>query len=151
MAVNCDLIIAPYSASFGLPEVRRGLVAVAGSLPRLVRVVGRRRASDMVLTGRSVAAETTEAWGLVNEVVHAPDNAVDAPIRSARPIATNSPDAVLVSRKGLMLGRDGVGDEEAPQALRVDFWDKIKDGENAKEGIRAFAEKRQPVWLPSVL
>ncbi|KAM0609423.1 hypothetical protein ACHAP0_007412 [Verticillium nonalfalfae] len=67
--VNCDLVIAAEEAVFGLPEVKRGIAAIGGALPRLIRTIGLQRASEFALTGRNVTAREMEAWGIVNKVV----------------------------------------------------------------------------------
>ncbi|PYH47537.1 enoyl-CoA hydratase/isomerase family protein [Aspergillus saccharolyticus JOP 1030-1] len=157
MAVNADLVIASERAYFGFPEVARGVVAWAGALPRLVRTVGRQRALEMVLTGRKVSAAEALRWGLVNEVV--PMDAEGEPERDvvhralevAGRIAANSPDAVMVSRAGVNLGWEGTGADEATVKLMEDWMDKLNAGENIKEGLRAFVEKRHPKWLDSKL
>ncbi|SPQ20209.1 16a4b7db-5897-4b70-934d-59956459c102 [Thermothielavioides terrestris] len=101
MVVNCDLVVADgVRARFGLPEVARGVVAVAGALPRLVRTVGRQRAAEMALLGRiGYTAEQMREWGVVNFVV-GEGLAVAEAIRLAEEIAGNSPDAVIASREG---------------------------------------------------
>lgn len=68
MIANCDIVLASPSALFALPEAKRGVVAVAGALPRLARVIGRMRAMEMALTGRNVGADEAKAWGLCNAV-----------------------------------------------------------------------------------
>src|SRR6186713_1502493 len=69
MVANCDLVIASSSAIFALPEAKRGIVPVAGCLPRLTRTLGLQRTMDLVLTGRNVSAKTLHDWGLVSRVV----------------------------------------------------------------------------------
>ena len=123
---------------------------VAGSLPRLIRTVGRQRATEMVLTSRTVSADEAERWGLVNRVLRANEDIVKESVKLAKMIVRSSPDAILVSRRGLMLGWEGVGVEGGSQAL-VDWWSKIKDGENTREGLKAFVEKRSPKWKASKL
>ena len=68
MVVNLDLVIAAKSATFALPEVKRGVVAFGGALPRIVRTIGKQRAMEMALTGRTVPADEALSWGLVNAV-----------------------------------------------------------------------------------
>lgn len=153
MIINADLVIASNAAFFGFPEVQRGVVAIAGALPRLVRTVGRQRAMEMVLTGRRVSAEEAERWGFVNEVVDVKGggDVVGRTLEVARQIAGNSPDAVIVSREGVKLGWEGVGAEEGSRLLVEGWSKKLNEGENIKEGLRAFVEKRKPVWLDSKL
>ncbi|PLN79731.1 ClpP/crotonase-like domain-containing protein [Aspergillus taichungensis] len=157
MVVNADVVIAAQDAFFGFPEVQRGVVAWAGALPRVVRTIGRQRALEMVLTGRRVSAEEAERWGFVNEVVPGNgqggggDAVVKRAVEVAGVIAANSPDAVVVSREGVKLGWEGVGAEDASRLL-LDGWAKrLNDGENIKEGLRAFVEKRAPRWVDSKL
>ncbi|KAF7550627.1 hypothetical protein G7Z17_g5590 [Cylindrodendrum hubeiense] len=106
MVTNVDMVIASETAKFGLPEVSIGVVAIAGALPRLIRSVGRARASEMALLGRTYTAAQLHAWGLVNAVV-AEGTAVDEALRWAAEMAGNSPDSVIVTRDGLLGGWDG--------------------------------------------
>ncbi|KAF7585106.1 hypothetical protein BBP40_012671, partial [Aspergillus hancockii] len=95
MIVNADIVIASSNAFFGFPEVQRGVVAIAGALPRVVRTIGRQRAMEMVLTGRRVSAAEAEKWGFVNEVVASAEEVVKRAVEVAGVIAGNSPDAVI--------------------------------------------------------
>ncbi|KAJ5149987.1 hypothetical protein N7448_001565 [Penicillium atrosanguineum] len=160
MIINSDIVIAASRALIGLPEVKRGVVALAGALPRLVRTVGKQRAMEMVLTGRSLSAGEAERWGLVNEVVSVDEKEKDEVISAAvvssalavaKEIAGNSPDSVLVSREGVKLGWEGVGADEATGMLNDTWVKRLYEGENIKEGLRAFVEKRKPVWVDSKL
>ncbi|KAJ5805029.1 Crotonase core [Penicillium riverlandense] len=161
MIVNSDLVIASSNAVFGLPEVKRGVVALAGALTRLVRTVGKQRAMEMALTGRNVLPSEAERWGLVNEVVDTTslgkdedavrEKVVARAVEVATLIAENSPDAVLVSREGVKLGWEGIGAEEATSMLADTWVKRLYEGENLKEGLRAFVEKRKPVWGDSKL
>jgi Enoyl-CoA hydratase/carnithine racemase len=160
MIINSDIVIAASRALIGLPEVKRGVVALAGALPRLVRTVGKQRAMEMVLTGRSLSAAEAEKWGLVNEVVDVDANGKDEDISAkvlqkalavAAEIAGNSPDSVLVSREGVKLGWEGIGADEATGMLNDTWVKRLYEGENIKEGLKAFVEKRKPVWVNSKL
>lgn len=166
MIINADIVIAASRAVFGLPEVKRGVVALAGALPRLVRTVGKQRAMEMVLTGRTLSAVEAERWGLVNSVVEVPDTSrgkderenmeiskivVGKALAVAAEIAGNSPDAVLVSREGVKLGWEGIGADEATGMLSETWVKRLYEGENIKEGLQAFVEKRAPVWKDSKL
>ncbi|PYI10250.1 ClpP/crotonase [Aspergillus sclerotiicarbonarius CBS 121057] len=151
MILNADLVIAAEKAYFGLPEVQRGVVAWAGALPRLVRIVGRQRAMEMALTGRRVSAAEALRWGFVNEVVPAEGDVVKRAVEVAAQIAANSPDAVIVSREGVKLGWEGLGAEEASNRLIEDWSVGLNAGDNIKEGLRAFVEKRKPRWVDSKL
>lgn len=155
------MVIASSRARFALPEVKRGVVALAGGLTRLIRTVGRPRAMDMALTGRVVGVREAEPWGLINEVVDDEKEnegeegmgrlVVRRAVEIALDIAANSPDSVIVTREGLKLGWEGVGAEEGSRLLQDAWGKKLNDGENIKEGVRAFVEKRKPRWVPSKL
>lgn len=150
--VNCDLVVAASKATFSLPEVKRGVVAMAGALPRIIRTIGRPRATEMALTGRTVSAQEALGWGLINKVVGDRDGeVVEAAIEYAKMIADNSPDAVIVSREGLKLGWEGLGAEEGSRMLAEAWYPRLQAGENLREGLQAFVEKRKPVWKASRL
>lgn len=148
MIINCDIVIASRAASFALPEVKRGVVALAGALPRLIRTVGRQRAMEMALTGRTLSADEAASWGLVNRVV---DDAVSEAVKVGKAIAENSPDAVIVSREGIKVGWEGVGAEEGTRMWAEGWYGRVEGGENMREGVRAFVEKRKPKWKPAKL
>ena len=165
MIINSDIVIASSRTAMGLPEVKRGVVALAGALPRLVRTVGKQRAMEMALTGRPYSAEQAEKWGLINEVVNVDDcvvggkvdddavskKVIDRAVQVASEIAGNSPDAVLVSREGVKLGWEGVGAEEGTVMMNETWVRRLYEGENIKEGLKAFVEKRKPDWKDSKL
>ncbi|KFY74653.1 hypothetical protein V499_05316 [Pseudogymnoascus sp. VKM F-103] len=156
MIINCDMTIASEKAVFGLPEVKRGVVATAGALPRLTRIIGRPRAMEMALTGRTVSAQEAAEWGLVNRVVGsggegASSEVVAEAIRLANMIADNSPDSVIVTREGIKMGWEGVSAEEGTRILEKEWFSRMDQGENMKEGVRAFVEKRKPKWVASKL
>lgn len=152
LIVNCDMVIAAKKATFGLPEVKRGVVAIAGALPRIVRTIGRPRAMEMALTGRVVPAQEAYEWGLINKVVgDGEGEVVAAAVEYAKMIAENSPDAVIVSREGIKMGWEGVGAEEGSRLLVENWYPRLAAGENIKEGVRAFVEKRKPQWKAAKL
>jgi len=152
LIVNCDLVVASSSATFALPEVKRGVVAFAGALPRIVRTIGKQRAMEMALTGRTVSALEAREWGLVNKVVGDMEGeVVEAAVEYARMIAENSPDAVIVSREGIKMGWEGMGAEDATRLANDVWFSRLQAGENIKEGVRAFVEKRKPKWKAAKL
>lgn len=150
MAANCDLVIAAKSAVFALSEVKRGIVPVAGSLPRLASTIGLQRTMELALTGRSVGADKLHAWGLVSQVVD-DDDVVGAALRLAGEICNNSPDAVIVGRLGIRMAWETGNVEEAVSALAEQWYPRLVKGANFAEGIQAFAEKRPPKWVGSKL
>ncbi|KAK3114118.1 hypothetical protein LTR53_007903 [Teratosphaeriaceae sp. CCFEE 6253] len=152
LVVNCDLVVASSKATFALPEVKRGVVAFAGALPRIVRTIGKQRAMEMALTGRTVSAQEAKDWGLVNRIVgDGEGEVVDAAVEYAKMIAENSPDAVIVSREGIKMGWEGMGAEDATRLANETWFPRLQAGENIKEGVRAFVEKRKPRWKAAKL
>ncbi|CAD0098991.1 unnamed protein product [Aureobasidium mustum] len=151
MVANCDLVIAVSSAIFSLPEVKRGIVPVAGCLPRLTRTLGLQRTTDLVLTGRNVTAKTLHAWGLVTELVDSAEEVVQAAVKTAQLMCRNSPDALVVGRLGIRLSWEAGSVEDTVSTLANEWYPRLIQGENFKEGIKAFAEKRSPVWVSSKL
>jgi len=149
LALACDLVVASAEATFGLPEVRRGLIAAAGGVVRLQRQVPIKRALELALTGQPISAENAAEWGLVNRVV-APEQVLPAALELAALIAANAPTAVRQTKRVIHQtdGRDwnpdwGVGDpwQASNEAMMAVF-----GSPDAFEGPRAFAEKRDPVW-----
>lgn len=152
MIVNCDLVVASSNAAFALPEVKRGVVAIQGALTRIVRTLGKPRAMEMALTGRTLTAEEAQEWGLINKVVGDKEGEViDAAVEYAKMIAENSPDSVIVSREGIKLGWEGIGAEEGTRLLMENWYPRLLEGENIKEGVLAFVEKRKPKWKAAKL
>ncbi|GKT61489.1 carnitinyl-CoA dehydratase [Colletotrichum tofieldiae] len=151
MIINADLVYASTKAKFGLPEVTIGVIAVAGALPRLIKSVGRQRASEMALIGRSdYTPEQMLAWGLVNQVVQ-PDALMETALGAAEAIARNSPDSVIVSREGLKSGWEPMGPGEATAIVDQGIYRQMEAGENMTEGVKSFVEKRKPVYRDSKL
>ncbi|KAI0508791.1 enoyl-hydratase [Xylaria bambusicola] len=151
MAINCDMVIATEKATFGLPEVTIGVIALAGALPRLMRSVGRQRASEMALGGKSYSAAEMLSWGLVNEVTKDGEDVVAAALKWAGRIAGNSPDSVIVSREGLKMGWESVGPQQGTDIINQGWYARIEKGENYVEGVKSFNERRKPAWKNSKL
>lgn len=150
IALNCDMIVASETATFGLPEVKRGVIALAGALPRVVRTLGKQRAAEMALLGRAYGAAEMERWGVVNKVVKEGEVLAEA-LRWAGEVCENSPDSVIVSREGLKLGWEPLGVEVATEMLERGMYGRMDKGENMVEGVVAFVQKRKPAWRDSKL
>jgi len=149
MVANCDVVMAASAAVFSLPEAGRGIVPVAGCLPRLARTIGLQRTMDLVLTGRRVDAKTLCEWGLVSRVVE--DDVGRAALQVAAEMCGNSPDALIVGRLGVRMAWDEGNVEEAVAALADRWYPRLMAGANFAEGIVAFVEKRPAQWRDSKL
>lgn len=143
IALSCDLIVASNAARFGIPEVKRSLLAAGGGLFRLPRVLPRNIAIELAMTGDPISAERAYHFGMVNELVEAGE-ALSAAKQLASRICVNAPLAVRESRR-LML--------EAPELNEDEIWTRtnaafgaITSTEDFAEGPRAFIEKRAPQW-----
>lgn len=148
--VNSDCVIASESAKFGLPEVTRGIAAVAGALPRLIRTIGRQRASEMTLLGHTYSAQTLYDWGILNKILPQ-DQVLDEALLWAAKVATQSPDAIILNRAGLLGGWDGEDPTTSTHRTNQGIF-KALDGEvNMKEGILSFVEKRSANWIDGKL
>tara|TARA_Y100001970_G_scaffold179520_2_gene218553 strand:- start:38742 stop:39500 length:759 start_codon:yes stop_codon:yes gene_type:complete len=143
IVLGCDLVVASSAASFGIPEVKRSLIAGAGGLFRLPVALARNVAMEMALTGDPISAERAFELGLVNKLCE-PGQVVQAAEELADRISVNAPIAVRESRK-VVLESHGVSDEQGWQITKDHFRTVVKT-EDFKEGPLAFVEKREPVW-----
>ena len=143
IVLACDLVVATDTATFGLPEVKRGLVAAGGGLLRLPQRVPYQVALELALTGATLPAPRAHDLGLVNRLV-APGQALAAAVELAEVIARNGPLAVAATKKIVTAARDWPAEEffarQAPLA------EVVRSSEDAREGARAFKEKREPRW-----
>lgn len=143
IVLACDLVVAARDARFGLPEVKRGLVAAAGGLFRLGRRIPLNLALECALTGDPIDAALAHQHGLVNRLCE-PGDALETALELARRIAANAPVAVRESRS-VVLECTGADDEEAWR--RSDASAALAfASEDVREGVTAFLEKRAPVW-----
>jgi enoyl-CoA hydratase len=144
LVLACDLVVASNAAKFGVPEVKRSLVAAAGGLFRLPRKIPMNLAMECVLTGDPISAERATEFGLVNRLCE-PGTALTAAIDLANRIAVNAPVAVRESRR-IVLGSLGQDDGRGWELSREGL-DRAFASEDFKEGVRAFIEKRSPQWV----
>jgi enoyl-CoA hydratase len=140
LALACDVVVAAEGTQFGLPEVTRGLVAVAGGVLRLPRMVPEKRALELILTGRRFDAAEAYELGLLTRVV-ASEDLGGAARELADAIAANAPLAV---RESLALARATIPQEDWARSAAA--WSTVLATDDAQEGARAFAEKRAPRW-----
>jgi enoyl-CoA hydratase len=143
LVLATDLVVAAKGAKFGIPEVKRGLIAAGGGLLRLRDRIPRQKAFELALTGESFTAEQGELWGFVN-VLTEPGEALAGAIELAERITANGPLAVAVTKDVMVRSVDWTQDE---------MWRKqgeliapVFASNDAKEGAIAFAEKRAPNW-----
>ncbi len=146
IAMASDLVVAAENATFGLPEVKRGLIAAAGGVFRIMNHLPRKVAMELLMTGEPIAAPDACRWGLINQVV--PEGTVlEAALALAARITVNAPLSVQASKRIAYGVDDGVvADEEAGWERTVREMRTLLKSEDAREGPLAFAEKREPVW-----
>jgi crotonobetainyl-CoA hydratase len=146
LTLASDLAVAADTAMFGLPEVKRGIIAGAGGAFRLQAQLPAKIAMEILLTGDPITAQRAFELGLVNAI--APQAGVlDAALRLAARITVNAPLSVQASKRiarGIVDGR--IAHEEASWAQNARESAALMRSEDAREGPRAFAEKRAPVW-----
>ncbi|HET9894727.1 MAG TPA: crotonase/enoyl-CoA hydratase family protein [Streptosporangiaceae bacterium] len=143
LVLACDLVVASEEAKFGLPEVRRGLVAGAGGLLRLPKRIPYHLAMEIALTGEHFSAARLAEAGLVNKLVPAGEALSAAKDLAAR-VALGAPLALAASKRVIVESADWAADEAF--AKQGEVISPIFGSKDAMEGAMAFAEKRQPVW-----
>jgi enoyl-CoA hydratase len=143
IVLSCDLVVASDTATFGIPEVKRSLVAAAGGLFRLGRKIPFNIAMELALTGDPISAEQAHHHGLVNRLTEA-GQALDVAIGLAEQICANAPVAVRESRKVVLEAThapDEIGWKMSAEGMGV-----AMRSEDFAEGLTAFIEKRPPQW-----
>jgi len=143
IVLSCDLIVAAADARFGLPEVKRGLVAEAGGLLRLPRRIPFHIAMEWALTGDFIPAPEAARLGLVNRLVPA-GTAVATALDLAAKISENAPLATAASKQIIVESRDWPRGTEFREQSKISR--TVRESEDALEGARAFADKRSPQW-----
>jgi enoyl-CoA hydratase len=143
LAMTCDLIVAGEDAQFGQPEIRLGVMPGAGGTQRLTRAIGKAKAMELILTGRTMGAREAEAHGLVSMVVPA-EATLTAALELAGRIAAMPPVAVMAAKAAVNRA------EELPLEAGLEFERRnfylLFDTEDQAEGMSAFVEKRAPRW-----
>jgi enoyl-CoA hydratase len=141
LAMMCDIIVAADTAKFGQPEIKLGVIPGAGATQRLPRAVGKAKAMDLVLTGRTMDAQEAERSGLVSRVVAA-DRLLDEALAVAAQIAEFSLPSVMMAKEAVNRAY------EAPLSEGILFERRLFHAlfatEDQKEGMAAFVEKRKP-------
>lgn len=143
LVLCCDLVVASRTATFGFPEVKRGLMPDFGGVFRAPRVLPANVAREMLLTGEPIGAERAERLGFVNRLVE-PGTTLDVALGLAATISGNAPLAV---RAALALAHDEInGDETASWAASHAAHERLLASADVAEGIGAFFERREPRW-----
>ncbi|MFF7868425.1 crotonase/enoyl-CoA hydratase family protein [Streptomyces qaidamensis] len=143
LALACDLIVAAEDARFGLPEVKRGLIAAGGGVIRLPQRIPHHLAMEFLLTGEPVDGRRAGALGLANRVTGR-GQAVAEALRLAERVAENAPLA-LAAVKRVVRAADGASDEEAFAFQRGEM-KSLMASDDVREGMTAFAERRPARW-----
>jgi enoyl-CoA hydratase len=141
-----DLVVASKAAKFGIPEVKRGLVAGGGGLLRLQKRIPYQKALELALTGDSFTAEEAAAWGFVN-VLTEPGEALAGALALADRITANGPLAVAVTKEVIV--KSAAWSEAEMWKKQADLIMPVFASKDAIEGATAFAEKRAPNWTGS--
>jgi enoyl-CoA hydratase len=143
IALSCDLIVAANNARFGIPEVKVGLVAAAGGLIRLPKRIPYHLAMELALTGDPFDAERAAAVGIVNRLAE-PGEALTVATELARRITRNAPLSLIASKQ--IVQRTDDWTEEEAWAKAGEIGGPVFGSQDAQEGAKAFAEKREPNW-----
>ncbi|HVM53486.1 MAG TPA: crotonase/enoyl-CoA hydratase family protein [Acidimicrobiales bacterium] len=143
IVLACDLVVASTEAKFGIPEVKRSLVAAAGGLFRLPRALPKNVAMELALTGDPIDAQRAYDLGLVNRVC-APEALIDTAVALAEQITANAPLAVRASRDILLRGM--LADDDTAWRITNEAFAAVAASEDFAEGPLAFIEKRAPAW-----
>ena len=146
LAIACDLRIAADTVQLGMPPAKLGVVYATAGLNRFLSTIGGARTRELFLTGRRVDAATAERWGLVNGVVEA-EALPGAALARATEIAGNAPLSLRGNKAGIreLVAAGGALDPTTAAALDADRRTAF-ESEDLREGLRAFGEKRAPVW-----
>jgi len=143
IVLACDLVVAARNATFGLPEVKRGLLAGGGGLLRLPHRIPYHVAMEWILTGDLYPATAAHTFGLVNRLTE-PGHAREAAIELARVIAKNGPLALRASKQIVTASRDWSTGEQF--ARQQEIYEPVRSSQDAREGAAAFKEGRPPKW-----
>src|SRR5215204_6401128 len=140
LVLACDLV-ASREAEMGLPEIRLGLLPGGGGTQKLARIVGRNRAKEFLMTGRNMTAEEGYRLGVVNKMVE-PDVLLEEALDLAQRLARRAPYAVREAKR--LVNQGGESHIDVALSFEQATLSNLYQTEDAREGIRAFVEKRKP-------
>ena len=141
LVLACDLVVASREAEMGLPEIRLGLLPGGGGTQKLARIVGRNRAKEFLMTGRNMTAEEGYRLGVVNKMVE-PDVLLEEALDLAQRLARRAPYAVREAKR--LVNQGGESHIDVALSFEQATLSNLYQTEDAREGIRAFVEKRKP-------
>ena len=143
LAMMCDIVIAADTAKFGQPEIKLGIIPGAGGTQRMPRAVGKAKAMDLILTGRMMDAQEAERAGLVSRIVAA-DKLLDEALAAANAICDYSMPAVMMAKEAVNRAYESALADGVLYERRLFY--SLFATDDQKEGMRAFIEKRKPVF-----
>jgi enoyl-CoA hydratase len=143
LVLQCDFAYASRTARFALSEVSLGIMPGGGGTQTLPRIVGERRAKELILAAKPFSAEEALAWGVVNQVCE-PDELMDATLAIAQRIAGNAPLSVRQAKHSIHQGLQM--DLTTGMLFEIEAYQRMVKSEDRVEGVRAFNEKRKPVF-----
>jgi enoyl-CoA hydratase len=143
LALACDLMVAAQDAKFGIPEIKRGLIAAGGGLLRLPRRIPPNVAMEFALTGESFSASDAQRLGLVNRVTPS-GGALAGAVELAERITANAPLSIAATKEVIVRSADWTADDMWQHQQEITR--PVLGSADAREGASAFAEKRAPVW-----
>lgn len=144
LALACDLRIASKTARMGFPEIKLGIMPGAGGTVRAPRLIGESRAKELIFCGEMIDADRAEQIGLANLAAE-PGALMDTALEWARKLREKSPIALRAAKRTI---REGLEESVVQQAtvIELKYWSELFNTEDQKEGMRAFIEKRTPVY-----
>jgi enoyl-CoA hydratase/carnithine racemase len=143
ISLCCDFLYAAEHARFALTEVTLGIMPGAGGTQNLPRAVGARRAKEILLTGRPITVQQAFEWGMVNRICKA-DQLLTEALETAATIAANAPISVRQIKQSVNVGMNV--DLQSGMMFEIEAYNRMVPTEDRREGIRAFNEKRKPVY-----
>ncbi|HEX2942558.1 MAG TPA: enoyl-CoA hydratase-related protein, partial [Rhodopila sp.] len=139
----CDFAYAVSTARFALTEVTIGIMPGGGGTQTLPRIVGERRAKEIILTGKPFGAEQAYEWGILNRIC-APGTLMEQVLETAEVICANAPLSVRQAKKSIHHGLQM--DLKRGLMFEIEAYNRLVDTEDRREGVLAFNEKRRPVF-----
>ena len=143
LALACDFIYASSSARFALPETGLGILPGCGGTQNLPRAVGERRAKELILMGKAFSAQEAHTWGMVNQVFE-PAELMPAALAAAHALCASAPVSLRQAKTAIRRGLDV--DLRTGLAIEIEAYNRTVVTEDRLEGVRAFGEKRKPVF-----